>query len=535
MSTQLLLGGRIYSPASADATAMAVADGTVVWVGADGPARALYPDAEVTELHGRFLTPGFVDSHVHCTSAGLTLCGLDLSANTSGAQCLEQVRQYATEHPDGIVWGHGWDESQWTAQRVPSRAEIDACAPGREVYLSRVDVHSALVSTPLLARAAGVHQTDGWAQDGPLSQHAHHLVRTAARDGLTLSQRGAARAGFLDHAAAHGVVCVHECGGAEISGITDFRETLALTHSVEVRGYWGELVTSTAHAEEVLRRTGAHGLAGDVFVDGSLGSRTAWLHEPYRDDPRSPTNTGAAYLQVPEIVTHLRACTELGVQAGFHVIGDAAMQAVVRAFAIVVAELGGPRVAACGHRLEHAEMVNAEDAAQLGSWGVLASVQPMFDALWGGGDGLYAQRLGAVRAARLNPYATMAAAGVGLCIGSDAPVTPLDPWRALQAAVHHRTAGSGISPRAAFAAATRGAWRAGGVRDGVAGTLVPGAPASYAVWDCEELVVSAPRDSVQRWSTDPRAGVAPLPRLDPGSVLPRCASTVHHGRTIFPR
>ena len=83
--------------------------------------------------------------------------------------------------------------------------------------------------------------------------------------------------------------------------------------------------------------------------------------------------------------------------------------------------------------------------------------------------------------------------------------------------------------RAAFAAATRGAWRAGGVRDGVTGTLVPGAPASYAVWDADDFEVSAPADAVQRWSTDPRSRVPALPRLGSDDRLPRCRQTVHRG------
>ena len=114
---------------------------------------------------------------------------------------------------------------------------------------------------------------------------------------------------------------------------------------------------------------------------------------------------------------------------------------------------------------------------------MIASVQPNFDALWGGADGMYAQRLGADRALRLNPLALLASQGVPLAFGSDTPVTSMNPWATVRAATRHRTAGSAVSARAAFAAATRGAWRAGGVRDGVTGTLVPGAPASYAVWE----------------------------------------------------
>jgi predicted amidohydrolase YtcJ len=86
--------------------------------------------------------------------------------------------------------------------------------------------------------------------------------------------------------------------------------------------------------------------------------------------------------------------------------------------------------------------------------------------------------------------------------------------------------------RAAFSAATRGAWRAGGVRDGVTGTLVPGAPASYAVWQTDQLEVSAPGDAVARWSTDPRSRVPALPRLGPDDRLPHCVQTVHRGAVI---
>ncbi len=178
-------------------------------------------------------------------------------------------------------------------------------------------------------------------------------------------------------------------------------------------------------------------------------------------------------------------------------------------------------------------MVTSDQAAKLGAWGVMASMQPNFDALWGGPDGMYASRLGVDRAPDLNPFALLASQGVALAFGSDAPVTGLDPWATVRAAANHHTAGSAISMRAAFAAATRGGWRAGGTRDGLMGSLVPGAPASYAVWDVGDLDVTAPSDAVQRWSTDPRSRVPALPRLGPADPLPRCRQTVHRGVVIY--
>jgi predicted amidohydrolase YtcJ len=157
-------------------------------------------------------------------------------------------------------------------------------------------------------------------------------------------------------------------------------------------------------------------------------------------------------------------------------------------------------------------------------------VQPAFDAAWGGEDGMYAERLGGERARTLNPYAALLRAGVPLAFGSDAPVTPLDPWGTVRAAVFHRTPEHRISARAAFTAHTRGGWRALGHDD--TGVLVPGAPAHYAVWAADDLLVQAPDERVAGWSTDPRSGTPGLPDVSPGAELPRCLRTVVAGRVV---
>nr|WP_296767321.1 amidohydrolase [Rhodococcus sp. (in: high G+C Gram-positive bacteria)] len=528
MRTQLLLGGRIYTPTAPDATAMAVTDGVVTWTGEDRTGRALHPGAEEFDLNGAFVAPAFVDTHVHTTALGLALIGLDLSDCTSRHACIERVGEHVRRSSEPIVWGHGWDDSVWADGGALLTSDLDEVAPGRNVYLTRIDAHSAACSTAL-RRASGVTESStGFHPQEPLTADAHHLVRTTARALLSSEVRAHARSSALDLAASRGVCAVHECGGPEISGVRDFRELLASDHGVEVRGYWGQAVADAESARAIMSETGAHGLGGDLFVDGSIGSHTAWMTESYAD----LAGTGTTFQDVDAIAAHLDACTDAGIQAGFHAIGDGAVGAVVDAFDRVATRVGGPSLASLGHRIEHLEMVTEAQAQKLAAWGVIGSMQPMFDALWGGDGGLYSFRLGADRARDMNPFARLAAAGMSLAFGSDAPVTEVDPWAMIRAAVHHRTEGSSISPRAAFSAATRGAWRAGGVRDGLAGTLVPGAPASYAIWNVDELVVRAPADSVARWSTDPRAGVPALPALDAGSTPPRCLQTVHRGRVI---
>jgi predicted amidohydrolase YtcJ len=518
--TKLLLNGRIHSPSHPDATALVVRGEQVAWLGSDEVGRSQFPDAEVIDLGGGFVAPAFVDSHVHVTATGLSLTGLDLRAATSRTHLLRLLAEYAGAHPEGVIWGHGWDDSDWPDPDLPTTTDIDAIVGTRPVYLARVDVHSALASTALRGPEHG---------EQPLTADAHHRVRAAARELLSPAQRHAARTTALDAFAAAGIVAVHECAGPDIGGLTDWHELRATEHGVEVVGYWGQAVGTAQQARDLIAETGAAGLAGDLFVDGALGSRTAWLSEPYADTGHS---CGNRYLDDEALTAHLTACTEAGLPAGFHVIGDAAVGAVVEALQRVVDRFGVPALARCGHRLEHVEMIDAAQAAKLGSWGVIASVQPNFDALWGGDDGMYAKRLGARRAAGMNPLALLASEGVPLAFGSDSPVTGIDPWATVRAATNHHTPGSAISARAAFAAATRGAWRAAGVRDGVTGTLVPGAPASLAVWDTDELEVAAPADSVQRWSTDPRSRVPALPQLGPGAALPRCRATVHRGAVL---
>ncbi|MYX74056.1 amidohydrolase [Streptomyces sp. SID3915] len=531
--TVLLRGGDVHSPADPFATAMVVERGHVAWVGSEGAADAFSSGVdEVIDLEGALVTPAFTDAHVHTTATGLALTGLDLSGASTLADALSLVRAYANgDTSRRVVLGHGWDATRWPEQRPPSRADLDEAAGGRPVYLPRIDVHSAVVTTALLDLVPGVRDLAGYHPDAPLTGAAHHAVRAAAHAAVTPAQRAEAQRAALAHAASLGIGTVHECAGPEISDEDDFTGLLALAAErtgPRVFGYWADLIEDEKGARRV-RELGAVGAAGDLFVDGSLGSHTACLHEPYADAP----HTGTAHLGAGRIAAHVTACTEAGLQAGFHAIGDAALTAVVTGVRAAAETLGLARVRAARHRVEHAEMLTPETIAAFAELGLTASVQPAFDAAWGGGEGMYAQRLGAERAATLNPYAALLRAGVPLAFGSDCPVTPLDPWGTVRAAAFHRTPAHRVSVRAGFTAHTRGGWRAVGRDD--AGVLVPGAPADYAVWRTGDLVVQAPDDRVARWSTDPRSGTPGLPDLTPGEALPVCLRTVVGGRTVHVR
>ncbi|MCG8969983.1 MULTISPECIES: amidohydrolase [Streptomyces] len=523
-ATVLLRRGEVHSPADPFATAMVVERGQVAWVGSEGAADAFADGVdEVIDLDGALVTPAFTDAHVHTTSTGLALTGLDLSGAATREAALALVRDFAAARPgDRVLLGHGWDASRWPDGLPPTRAELDEATGGRPLYLSRIDVHSAVVTTALLDLVPG----DVGRTDGPLTADDHHAARATALGAITPAQRTEAQRAALAHAASLGIGTVHECAGPEISSEDDLTGLLRLAAEGDgprVIGYWAEQDVDKA------RELGALGAAGDLFADGALGSHTACLHEPYAD----AGHTGTAYLDAADVAAHVVACTEAGLQAGFHAIGDAAVTAVVEGVRAAAEKVGLARVRAARHRVEHAEMLTPETVAAFAELGLTASVQPAFDALWGGEDGMYARRLGAERARTLNPFAALLRAGVPLAFGSDSPVTPLDPWGTVRAAAFHRTPEHRVSVRAAFTAHTRGGWRAIGRDD--AGVLVPGAPADYAVWRTGELVVQAPDDRVARWSTDPRSGTPGLPDLTPGRDLPVCLRTVVGGRTVFVR
>jgi len=526
MTAVLLRNGHVYSPEDPFATALLVIDGRIAWLGDDAGADVHAPDIEsIVDLRGSLVAPAFVDAHVHLTATGLALTGIDLQQASSPEECLALLGQ-AARLGEGVLLGHGWDDSSWGEQRVPTTAQIDAVVGDRPVYLARVDVHSALASSALRHLVPEAEDLDGWSREGPVTRAAHHALREAAFAALSAQQREDAQRVALTAAAARGIASVHENAGPTISGSDDLRSALALGRDPalpEVIGYWGEI-----HGQETARQLGARGAAGDLFVDGSLGSHTACLRSPYAD---RPGDSGVAYLSVEAIADHVDMSTRAGQQAGFHVIGDAATDIVVEGLIRAGERVGGESMRSARHRLEHLEMPDDRHLDVLADLGVVASVQPAFDATWGGADRMYASRLGASRAAALNPWAAMLARGVVLALGSDAPVTGLDPWGSVRAAAWHTQPGHRISVRAAFAAHTRGGRRAARDEGTQPGTLIVGAPATYAVWEPGPLVVQAPDGRIAAWSTDPRSGTPPLPDLS--AAMPACWRTVRDGRIIF--
>jgi predicted amidohydrolase YtcJ len=537
----LYRGGFVYTPIDPFANAMVVdeATGTIAWIGGDDAA-TVHVDAvdRVVDLDGALVTPAFVDAHAHVSQTGAGLRGVDLGSTRSVVEALSRIEDAARRSQGRPVYAPNWDQDHWAEHRPHTGAELDRATYGGVVYSPRVDGHSAVISSALAA-ASGARGLPGWEGDGLVTRDAHHAAREAFNGAVTPAQRQADIDLALQSAAAAGIGLVQENGGRTLSGTDDFAEVLAAGErgdGPQTLGYWAQLVADEAEARDVALLRGARGLAGDLNIDGSVGSRTAHLRAPYAD---ADGQTGNAYLTVEQVRDHVAACSLAGLQAGFHVIGDAGVDTAIAGFEAAAELVGAPVVTRARHRLEHLEMVSRDGIERLVRLGVGASVQPAFDAFWGGDQGMYAARLGADRvhgraggdAAPMNAFASMMAAGMTVAFGSDSPVTPFAPWEAVRAAAFHHDETQRVSARSAFLAHTRGGWRAAGFDD--RGYLDLGLPATFAVWEVGDLVVQAPDDRIQTWSTDPRSGTPGLPDLTPGQPAPACQRTVVRGRTVF--
>lgn len=512
-TSTLYRGGVVYSPTDQRATSMVVTDDHIAWIGSDEAAASLADAVDhVVHLDGALVTPAFVDAHAHTSATGMGLRSADLTGIRSLHDALATIEDAARRRAGRPVYAPNWDEQDWPERRPATAQELDRATYGGVAYSPRVDGHSAVISSALAA-ASGARDHPGWNDSGLVTREAHHAARDAFNAGISAAERRADIDAALSSAAAAGIGLVHEIGGPTLSSEADFADVLAAGDRGDgplTIGYWAELVKDEESARALASRMGARGLAGDLNIDGSIGSRTASLREPYTDGP-DPAHRGNAYLSVEQVRDHVAACSLAGIQAGFHVIGDAGADTVIAGLQAAAARIGPAKVVAARHRLEHLEMVDAAGIKALVELGVTASVQPAFDARWGGPDGMYAARLGRERVSGMNPLAAMMEAGMPLAFGSDTPVTPFAPWEAIRAAVFHRDTAQRISASSAFLAHTRGGWRAAGIDD--RGYLYRGQPASFVIWS------GGNNDG--------------LPDLSPGATLPTTVRTVIRGRTVF--
>jgi len=449
-----LLGGRVWTgygvaAEAAPTTAVAVRGERILAVGTDEEIAGLCgPGTRKVELGGRLVVPGFHDCHVHFAGGCLQLGRVQLKDAPDEAEFGRRLREFDGRLPAG-AWlvGGRWDHDLTFAGVLPTAALLDRYVPYRPTFLRRYDGHMAVANTVALRRAG----VTGGTPDPPGGRIVRHpqtgeptgALLDAAMDLVwrhipdpTADEIAAALPGGLALAACRGITSLHDMLG-------DGGPCLEAYRRLEARGeltarlnlYWP--IDAWPEATELAREaaSGRVRVRGvKAFVDGSLGSSTAWFHAPYAHEP---DHSGFPVAEMAELAEQMRAADAAGLQLAVHAIGDRAVSELLGAWE---GRLGAARCAPTTAvdrrpRIEHAQHIRREDVARLARLGIIASVQPYHaidDARW------IAGRLGEERCAEAFAYRSLRDAGVRLAFGSDWPVAPLDVMGGIDAAVNRR-------------------------------------------------------------------------------------------------
>jgi predicted amidohydrolase YtcJ len=440
------------SPLPQRAQAIAVKDGRILAIGTNEEIRKLHTGKTKTiDLGNHFVMPGLNDAHVHLAEAGREKLSVDLVGVKSLDEMLARIAaRTKIAAPGEWITGGGWDHTKWPAQKLPTRQDLDRVTAGHPAYFDRVDGHIAVANTAAIT-AAGVTARTVPPAGGAIDREGGELTgifRESAKDLIqskiprpTAEQRRRGLEIALRDAAAHGLTSVQD-----YSDWDDFlvMEEMERDGDLPVRvSEWlsfndpvATLQEHRAHHSHTdpMLHTGM--LKG--FMDGSLGSRTAALLAPYADDPN---NTGLPQYKEDELNRMTRERVAAGFQIGFHAIGDRAAAMALGAFSEGEREIrenqrkhpaSSAKTDDFRFRIEHDQVLTAEQPAQYAALGVIASVQPnhlLTDMNWA------QDRIGPERAKHSYPWADFVKNKVMLAFGTDYPVEPITPFRGIYAAV----------------------------------------------------------------------------------------------------
>jgi len=512
-------------------TAIAVRGGKVIAVGGDKAMLALKGEHTVTvDLGGAFAMPGFNDAHTHIASAGQQRLSVDLDNVPSLAAMQEKVKSYAaTMSPGQWIVGGGWDHTKWASRTLPTRQDMDAVTDAHPAMLGRTDGHIAVANTAAL-KAAGITDATpdppGGKIDRDAQGHATGILREDSAMELvdrkipppTYEVRRKALELSIRDALSHGVTSIQDFSDWDdwlvLEGMErESKLLLRVSEWIAFQEPVGVLDSRRASHDpnDPLLHLGM--LKG--FMDGSLGSRTASLNEPYADEP---SNQGIPRFEQDKLNRMAVARAADGFQLGFHAIGDRANDMALNAFAAaeqvarpanasappknpdaaIVTSPAGPFTARdFRFRIEHAQVVSAGAFDRFAELGVIASMQPshlLTDMAWAGA------RLGPERARRAYAWKSFLNHGVTLAFGTDYPVESISPFRGLYSAITRQNeAGTQtFEPQekltieqAVYAYTQASAFAE--FREHVVGVLQPGFECDFVVLD-RDLLRTTPRE-----------------------------------------
>lgn len=473
MDTDCLVTGRIYRFDTGDVpfADMLIHDGRVAALSRE-PLPCSVPRLDVGD---HTVIPAFVDSHVHLLELGLMLILPDLTRAVTLENVFDALSAAGAQARElGFLMAFNLEPDLLRERRMPSRRELDRVIPGLPVLVYRIDGHSASLNSQGLQMVfghetpAGAEQDEFGAPTGLLASAAYEQASRAFKHLLPRELKLTAFDRAAREAAKQGVLTVGAFVGSDEPGddVPELLRDCAARLPVEAVIYPQTRSIKRAQAMGLPR------IGGCILIDGSFGSHTAALLADYSD---LPSNQGKLYFGDTELEAFLSEADAAGLQTAVHAIGDRAIDQVISCYEHFLT--GNP----LRHRIEHAELLNAQLIERIARLGIILGVQPAFEHFWGGPGRMYERRLGP-RFRDTNPYRQLADRGIALSGGSDAPITPIDPQLSIRSAVGHPVVEHRLTPLEACRLFTDRAAFALGC-DARKGSLSVGCDADFLVLD----------------------------------------------------
>ena len=430
--------------------ALAVREDKILAVGArDEIMKLKGPDTKIVDLDGHFMMPAFNDAHTHLAAAGLE----KMNVNLVGVGTLDEFRdrlriKCESAAPGDWVVGEGWDETLWPVKVLPTRWDLDEVSGQHPVYLVRVDGHIGVANTRALQRAGitvatrdpdggKIDRDEGGTPIGILRETAQEPMRAAIPKPAHDKQKQAVVLALAD-LASHGITSVQDYSQWEY-----FKVYEELEHEGKLTARISEWLPFDDSIETLNAKRNSHPASDNTlhtgmlkgFMDGSLGSKTAALLEPYSDDLK---NSGIPQYETAKLNAMTKERVLAGYQIGFHAIGDKGIQMALDAFAEAEKAAKDAQVKAADGgtdyrlRIEHAQVTTPQQILRFKELKVIASMQPnhlLTDMNWA------ESRLGPKRAEHSYAWAEFLRRGVVVAFGTDYPVEPVTPFRGIYSAL----------------------------------------------------------------------------------------------------
>ncbi|MCB9080518.1 MAG: amidohydrolase [Lewinellaceae bacterium] len=430
--------------ATPQATALAVRGDSLVYVG-DDPKAWKGPNTQVVDLQGAFVTPGFIDNHTHFFMGGFQLASVNLRNAKTPAEFIQRIADFAKSlEPGQWILNGDWDHENWGGE-LPRKEWIDSVTTRNPVFVTRMDGHMSLANSQAL-ELAGITRSTSAIAGGTIIRDAQGVPTGILKDEAmnpvfrvipapSDAEMDEALRRAMDHAVSLGVTQINDVGSfGGWPDLATFRRARA-KDALKIRVYslvtlasWrrlDSLVTTEGRGDHWLHWGGLKG-----FVDGSLGSTTAWFYDPYVDEPET---SGLLVNDTAALRQWIIQADSAQLQVAVHAIGDRANDWLLQVYALA-AQRNGPRDRR--FRIEHAQHLTREAIRQFASQGVVPSMQPYHaidDGRWA------AKRIGPERILTTYAFRSLLDAGAPLTFGSDWTVAPISPLQGIYAAVTRQT------------------------------------------------------------------------------------------------